>query len=273
LIRDKRNILIESGFPADAHNLFSELEKMSLTPKDIDFLALTHIHIDHAGGAGYLAKENPDLKIFVHEDGVKHLINPDKLVGIVKSVYGGKFFTIGQMLKIPEKEMIVSVSTGDKIDLGDTQLEVYYTPGHAKHHVIYFDRTSDSVFSGDALGSKYNTFPNFVLSPPSDYNKELAKQSIDLIKCLNPKRINFTHCGSYEIDAHDEFYENLKGKHDLWNKCVLEVVKENQNMSHEEIFEKFLERVPELRNFPTQFFSFKLSVKGILLYLKKSGNI
>ena len=272
LIRDEKTILIESGFPVETPTIVSGLEKLSLTPKDIDFLALTHVHIDHAGGAGNLAQANPHLKIFVHAMGAKHLINPAKLIDSVKRAYGKNFSAVGAMEAI-SSEMIRPVTTGDTIDLGNTQLEVYYTPGHAKHHVVYFDRTSESIFSGDALGSKYKNLPNFVLSPPADYNKELAKKSIDLIKDLKPKRINFTHCGAYDLDGDDDFYENLKAKHDRWNRCILEIVKEDRQLNSDEVFKKFLEKIPELKNYPGQFFSFNLSVNGILLYLKKSGRL
>ena len=109
LIRDKKNILIESGYPKDANDIFSGLDKLSLKPEDIDFLALTHIHIDHAGGAAFLAKENPGLKIFVHEKGAKHLIDPVRIMDSVKKAYQDKSLKIGEMLKIPLEEMVVTV--------------------------------------------------------------------------------------------------------------------------------------------------------------------
>jgi glyoxylase-like metal-dependent hydrolase (beta-lactamase superfamily II) len=273
LIRDKQNILIDSGFPSDARKIFSGLEKLSLSPKDINFLALTHIHVDHAGGAGHLVKENPDLTVFVHEKGARHLINPIKLTESIKRAYGEKFTTVGEMVKISSPDRVITVTTGDKIDLGNTHLEIYYTPGHAKHHVVYLDRTSESLFSGDALGSRYPGAPNFVLSPPPDYDKELAKQSIDLIHDLNPKRINFTHCGPYDLDDQPDFYEKLKAKHELWIKRVLEMAQENQDMSHKQMFDKFIHIVPELKNYPEQFWSFNLSLKGIFVYLKRTGRI
>lgn len=273
LIRDKKNILIDSGVPSDARNIFSGLEKLSLRPKDVDFLALTHIHVDHAGGAGHLAKENTDLKIFVHEKGARHLINPVKLTKSIKKAYGEKYTTVGELLKISSPDRVITVTTGDKIDLGNTHLEVYYTPGHSKHHVVYLDRMSDSIFSGDALGSLYPGAPNFVLSPPPDYDKELAKQSIDLIHDLYPKRIHFTHCGPYDLDGHPDFYDNLKVKHDLWTKRVMEIVQKHPNLNDAEKFEKFVEIVPELKNYPEQFWSFNLSLKGIMAYLERTGRI
>jgi len=273
LVSDKKKILIDAGFPADAPHLFSGLEKLFLTPKDIDFLALTHIHIDHAGSAGHLAKENPDLKIFVHGKGAEHLIHPTRLMDSVKRAYGEKFFAVGSMLKISFPQRVIPVTTGDHIDLGDSKLKVYDTPGHARHHVVYFDKTSESVFSGDALGSRYPGLPSFVLTPPPGYDKELTRQSIDLIHGLHPKKINFTHCGQYDLDGQSDFYEKLKAKHDSWVNHVLEILKERQNMSHSEIFDKFVAKVPDLKHYPTQFFSFNLSLKGILKYLERLGQI
>ena len=267
LIRDKKNIIIETGFPADNRKLFAGLSRLALTPQDIDYVALTHIHLDHAGGAGYLARQNPNLSICVHAKGARHLANPTKLLKGVKQAYGKKFETIGEMLPVPAKQ-IRTIDSGDIIELGDTHLEVFYTPGHAKHHVIFFDPASASVFSGDALGSKYKNRPNFVLAPPADYDKELAKISIDLIKALAPHKICFTHCGVYFLSDYKHFYENLQRSHDRWTECVFEIISQNQTLDNEALFGAFLDRLPELKQFPDQFFSFRLSIKGIRTYLQ-----
>jgi glyoxylase-like metal-dependent hydrolase (beta-lactamase superfamily II) len=272
LIQDQKNMLIETGYPSNLPDLVKGLEQVSLTPRDIDFVGLTHIHIDHAGGAGYLARQNPALKVFVYETGAGHLNDPSRLVSSVKRAYGNQFGMVGEMVGVAE-DQIIPVDTGATIDLGNSRLEVYYTPGHAKHHVVYFDPTSKSVFTGDALGSKYPSLPNFVLSPPADYDRELAKQSIDRIQALHPKRINFTHLGPYNVDADRDFYEHLKAEHDLWNDCIEEIVKRNRTIEPEDAFSAFLEKVPRLKQYPNQFFSFRLSVKGILIYLQRNGKI
>jgi glyoxylase-like metal-dependent hydrolase (beta-lactamase superfamily II) len=272
LIRDEKNALIESGYPSNALDILNGLAEMGLALEDIHFIALTHIHVDHAGGAGYLARENPKIKVLVHEKGAHHLLDPSRLMESVRQAYGDRFETVGEVLRIA-KDQILSVTNGDRINLGDTSLDVYYTPGHAKHHVVYHDRTSESVFAGDALGSKYPHLPNFVLTPPQDYDRDAAKQSIDLIQALNPKRINFTHLGPYTLDAAGQFFDELKSNHDRWNEGVCQIVHEEQTMDPETVFGKFLETQPELRNYPEQFFSFRLSIKGILIYLKRIGKI
>ena len=273
LIRDRRTILIESGFPSNASEILAGLGKISLTARDIDFLALTHVHLDHAGGAGLIAKQNPDLKVFVHEKGARHLSDPAKLIqGARKAYDGNEFSSDNKMIPVPVGQ-IIPVDSGHVIDLGDTQLEVYYTPGHAKHHVVFFDKASASVFPGDALGSKFPGFPNFVLSPPSDYDKEISKQSIDLIKAMNPKQIYFTHCGPYTIDGHDDLYEKLKKKHELWVDCVWDIMDQNPQADSEKVFQIFLQKNKELEPYRSQYFSFRLSVRGILIYLTKNCNI
>lgn len=272
LVRDTRTILIDTGRPADVGDLIAGLRALALKPEDLDFLALTHIHMDHAGGTGHLARANPNLKVFVHRIGVRHVLDPSILMANIRKAYGGDDSVIGEIFGVPAEDMIVPVGTGDRIDLGGTSLEVYETPGHARHHVVYFDRASDAVFSGDALGSFYPGHPSFVLAPPPDYDREVAKKTIDFIKSLNPHRINFTHCGPRVLED-KAFYEKLKEKHDLWNERILEIARERQDADYEWIFEQFLRRVPEVADYPDQFFSFRLSVKGILTYLKRSGKI
>jgi glyoxylase-like metal-dependent hydrolase (beta-lactamase superfamily II) len=204
----------------------------------------------------------------VHASGARHLADPTKLLQGVRRAHGEKFETFGEMLPVPENQ-IRTIDTGDIIELGDTHLEVFYTPGHAKHHVIFFDPATEAVFSGDALGSKYKNRPNFVLAPPSDYDKEAAKISIDLIKALAPQKIYFTHCGMNFLSDHPHFYEELKRSHERWTECMFTLVSQNQNMDDDMLFGAFLEQLPELKQFPDQFFSFRLSVKGIRTYLRK----
>jgi len=271
LIRDKKTIIIETGYAADFDKLVDGLKHLGVTPRDIDYVALTHVHLDHAGGAGHLARHNPSLTVFVHAKGARHLANPSKLIEGARKAHGKTSSTFGEMLPIPVKQ-IRTIDTGDVIELGNTHLEVFYTPGHAKHHVIFFDPASASVFTGDALGSKYKNHPNFVLSPPADYDKKSAKISIDLIQALNPQRINFTHCGPFGLSGHDHLFENLKRNHDLWTQSIFEIISQYQPEDDEALFRAFLEKRPELKQFPDQFFSFRLSVKGIRLYLQRLKN-
>lgn len=269
VVQDPKTVIIDSGFPSDRNHLMAGLKQMSIGPGDIDFIALTHLHFDHAGGAGFLARENPCAKVFIHAKGALHLIDPTKLTASVRLAYGERFHLVGSPHPVTDKQ-VQTIATGDRIDLGRSHLEVYYTPGHAKHHVIFYDPVAETVFSGDAMGSQYPGLPNFVLSPPADYNKELAKRSIDLIQALNPRQINFTHCGPYSMEGKKGYFEALKTQHDLWNRVVSEIIDQHNGLSGAAIFDKFKARLPQLKDYPDQFFSFALSVKGIRLYLKRN---
>ena len=205
LVRDRKNILIESGYPSDHGMLVEGLTQLGLAPNDIDYLALTHIHLDHAGGAGHLARLNPNLAVFVHAKGAGHLANPTRLLSAAKKVHGNRLTSMGEMLPVPEKNLRI-IDSGSHIKLGDTQLSVHYTPGHARHHVVFYHPDSASLFSGDALGAKFKQRPNFILTPPTEYDKPSAKKSIELIRALKPKQINFTHGGRYQIPEENGFF-------------------------------------------------------------------
>ena len=268
IVRGTKTLLIDTGFPSDHGDLLSGLASLDLAPDNIDYLALTHLHFDHAGGAGHLARLNPDLKVLIHVRGVRHLVAPTRLTASVKRAYGDRFAMIGEPVPIVDHQ-VNAITTGDIIDLGDSQIEVFNSPGHARHHVVFYDQTSQSVFSGDAMGSRYPGYPNFVLTPPDDYDHAVSKTTIDLIRALKPKRIHYTHCGSYPVAADDGIYETLKAEHDQWNRVIREIIALYPQLSHEEIFSRFLEQLVHLQDYPDQHISFALSVKGITGALRR----
>lgn len=272
LVRDRKVALIETGYPSDNQMLIAGLAQLGLAPNDIDYLALTHIHLDHAGGAGHLARLNPKVTVCVHSKGARHLIDPGRLLMMAKKAHGKRYATMGEMLPVPESNLRV-IDSGDHIDLGDTQLTVHYTPGHAKHHVVFYDPASASVFAGDVLGSKYKQRPNFILTPPDDYDKHLALKSIEMVQVLKPARINFAHCGTYQLSEQDSFFEDLKYAHDDWTQCIAEILNSNPESDFETLWTAFLDRRPDLAQYTDQHFSFRLSVQGIRTCLERSGRI
>lgn len=272
LVRDHKTILIECGYPSDHRMLVKGLAKLGLAPGDIDCLALTHIHLDHAGGAGQLVQLNPNLTVYVHKKGAVHLSNPARLLNAAKKVHKDRMAIMGTMLPVPEKNLRI-IDTGSRINLGDTQLNVYHTPGHARHHVVFYHPDSTSVFAGDALGAKFNDRPNFILTPPGDYDKHLAKKSIRRIQALALSRINFTHGGPYRLSDKDSFFNRLCHDHDRWTQYVADLLAENPTIDSEALWNAFLSAWSELESYPDQHFSFRLSVKGIRAYLERTGLI
>ncbi|MBI5013949.1 MAG: MBL fold metallo-hydrolase [Deltaproteobacteria bacterium] len=268
LVRGERTVLIDSGLPADAPDLRQGLGRLGLNASDLDAVVLTHVHADHAGGAGYLVEDNPELKIYVHEKGAAHLHAPERLNEGVRKAYGSRFDRVGFLHAVSPESLIQPLRGADTIDLGSVVLRVLDAPGHAKHHVVLHDEASGALFSGDALGSRYEGLPNLVLSPPSDYDPEQAKRTIDEIRALHPKTIYFAHNGPYRLEG-ESFFDELKAKHDLWVRTVEGIRSAHRQASVEEVIELFLTALPELRHYPSQFFSFGLSVAGILNYLER----
>jgi glyoxylase-like metal-dependent hydrolase (beta-lactamase superfamily II) len=268
VVRDHKTALIDCGYPSDHSSLLAGLEQLGLKPGSIHYLALTHIHLDHAGGAGHLAALNPKLAVCVHARGSRHLIEPGRLLQAAALAYGERFADMGTMLPVPESNLKV-IDSGDSISLGDSRLDVHYTPGHAKHHVIFHDPLAAAVFAGDALGSKIDNRSCYIITPPDDYDKEASLNTIDLIHALKPERINFAHCGTCRLHRREEFFEALKQEHECWTRCVAEILNEQPEIETQVLWESFLDRQPDLRRYPDQHFSFRLSVQGIRAYLER----
>jgi glyoxylase-like metal-dependent hydrolase (beta-lactamase superfamily II) len=157
-------------------------------------LLLTHIHFDHAGAAGALVREWPDLEVWVHERGAHHLVDPTRLVASAKRLYGDDFDRLwGEVVPIPERSLRV-LSGGERQD----GWEVAYTPGHASHHVSYLHRDSGWVFPGDTCGVRLPAGDLLLPpTPPPDIDLDAWSDSLDRIEAWEPERVAITHFGDY----------------------------------------------------------------------------
>jgi glyoxylase-like metal-dependent hydrolase (beta-lactamase superfamily II) len=177
-------------------------------------LLLTHIHFDHAGAAGTLVREWPDLEVWVHERGARHLADPTRLVASAKRLYGDDFDRLwGEVVPIPERSLRV-VGGGERQD----GWEVAYTPGHASHHVSYRHGASGWVFAGDTCGVRLPTGDLLLPpTPPPDIDLDAWFASIERIEAWDPERIAITHFGDYgDVPEHlDRMREALRHWSDL----------------------------------------------------------
>ena len=184
-------------------------------------LLLTHIHFDHAGAAGALVREWPDLEVWVHERGARHLVDPARLVASAKRLYGEDFDRLwGEVVPVPERSL--RVLTGGEREDG---WEVAYTPGHASHHVSYRHRDSGWVFPGDTCGVRLPT-GNLLLppTPPPDIDLDAWAASIDRIEAWEPERIAITHFGDYGDVA--EHLDRLRAALARWSELARRVDRE-----------------------------------------------
>jgi glyoxylase-like metal-dependent hydrolase (beta-lactamase superfamily II) len=174
------------------------LEAAGMSLGDITSILLTHIHLDHAGAAGTLVKENPRARVYVHADGASHMAAPEKLIASATRLYGGAMDRLwGEINPVPQGSIAV-LEGGEELVLGGQRLRVAYTPGHAKHHVSYFSTESGVAFVGDTAGVKPLAGGSVIPpTPPPDIDLESWSDSLTRIGAWNPQALFITHFGPH----------------------------------------------------------------------------
>jgi glyoxylase-like metal-dependent hydrolase (beta-lactamase superfamily II) len=197
LIEGPEPALVETGSAADAGGLVAALASAGVGPDDLAHLLVTHIHLDHAGGAGDLVRAFPHATVWVHERGAPHLVDPTRLVASTARTYGTDRMQAyyGTTRPVPA-DRLRSVADGDHVSLGSRHVRAVHTPGHASHHVAFFDETSGAVFTGEAVGSHLPWADAYRPAlPPPEVDVELALASVDRIRGLAPSALITTHFG------------------------------------------------------------------------------
>lgn len=197
LIRSSRPCLVETGTSTSAPVVRAALASLGIGPADLATVVVTHIHLDHAGGAGDIAAMFPSAEVVVHEKGARHLADPARLMASARMVYGDALDVLfGEMAAVPAGRLRALGDVG-VVDLGDgRRLESYYSPGHAKHHVGLLDSLSGDLYVGDAAGVYLpETGDLRPATPPPDFDLEVALGSIATFASLDPSRLLFSHYG------------------------------------------------------------------------------
>lgn len=208
-------IVIESGPHSTFPQLAKGLHTLGYEVSDVKHLLLTHIHFDHAGAAWAFAKEG--ATVYVHPRGHKHLMDPERLYGSAKRIYGNMMEQLwGQMHGIPEEQLVI-VEHGDKFELGGQDFTAWHTPGHASHHIAW--QWEDQIFAGDVAGVKIEGGPVSPPCPPPDINLEAWNESIDLLLSLRPATLHLTHFGEVtNVEAHLEQLRTILNEWAAWIK-------------------------------------------------------
>ena len=200
IVERGRGAFIDCGVNHSVPHLLAALAQAGLTPGDVDWLILTHVHLDHAGGAGELLRRLPNAKLVVHPRGVRHMVDPTALMAGASAVYGEDVVrrTYGTLTPVPPGR-IVEATEGLELVLGSRRLTVFDTPGHARHHVCYRDHGASAFFTGDTFGISYREFDTargafiFPTSTPVQFEPEAMKASIARMAACQPEAMYLTH--------------------------------------------------------------------------------
>lgn len=200
IVRNGRAAFVDTGTTHSVPNLLAALEQKGIGREQVDYVLVTHVHLDHAGGAGALMQALPNARLVAHPRGARHMASPEKLIQGTIAVYGEHQFhkLYGEIPPIPQ-ERIIEVADGDELRLGDSVLEFIHTPGHAEHHYCIVDRTANALFTGDTFGISYRELATdkgpfiFVTSTPVQFDPQAMHASIDRLLSFGADSAYLTH--------------------------------------------------------------------------------
>jgi glyoxylase-like metal-dependent hydrolase (beta-lactamase superfamily II) len=207
LIDAAEPVLIETGPATVFETLRSRLTERGVEPKHV---VLTHIHLDHGGGIGHIADLFPGATIWVHDVGAPHIVDPSRLVNSARRLFGDALDTLYGEPKPVSESRIRIMEEGTVVPLGDRELRVLYTPGHARHEVTLYDPDSGVAYVGDTAGVCYGDAWQKPATPPPEFDLEAALDSIARVQKLKPSMICFTHFGPANESALEEAARDLR---------------------------------------------------------------
>ena len=200
IIEQGRAAFVDTGPTSAVPHLLDALQRLGVAPEQVDLVLLTHVHLDHAGGAGVLLRSLPNAKVAIHPRGARHMSDPRKLIEGSIGVYGEEAFAAlyGEIAPIPVERVIIA-DDGLRLRLAGRELELIHTPGHALHHYCIVDRAAGAIFSGDNFGISYRDLDTargafiYPTTTPVHFDPQAMHASLDRIMSYRPEAIYLTH--------------------------------------------------------------------------------
>jgi len=266
LIDADRPALVDTGLGTNVERVHDLLDAAGVAPADLAAIALTHVHLDHAGGAGRLVEDCPNATVYVHESGARHLVDPSRLWAGTKQAVGDQIEYYTEPTPVPD-DRIVELTDGDEIDLDDRSLVARHVPGHAPHQVVFDAPALDGVFTADAAGIYTpSTDEVHVTSPPPNFDFEQAVADVELLAALDRSWLLYAHFGpARTADRLNEYTTVLEE----WVRAV-----EREREAHAEddaVVAHFVEAVetPDVWSDHKARAEVSMNVRGVLTYLDR----
>lgn len=277
LLMGERPALIETGPASTVDQLINGVEAAGLNPSELQTLAVTHIHLDHAGAAGTLVRRFPHLQVYVHPVGAPHLIDPGRLLASAARLYGdGLHRLFGEVLPVPADRVHI-LQNEEQVQLGSRTLLALDTPGHARHHHAYLDESTGDLFTGDVAGvslpgSRYVRAP----TPPPELDIPAWEQSIRKILARHPKRLLLTHYGPHAWV--EDLFQQLRERLHQGEKAVRDAIRQGldepaitERLRAEAMGEIARRDGPEVSARYEVIMPIRQSVIGLIRYVEKVG--
>ena len=265
--------VIDPGPGSTLEALLEGIREIGFDPQALTHILATHVHLDHAGVVGSLVRRAPGARVWVHQLGAPHLLDTSRLVASARKIFGERMHQLwGDIESIPYERLEV-LEGGEILNVAARRLEVHYAPGHAIHHVIFFDAHSGELFAGDVAGVRLPGV-DFVRppTPPPDLDLEDWSDSLDLLKRLRPDVLYIAHYG--EVRNIVPHIASLRERLYAWSEFVLNAMNEGKN--EEEIIALLIKQAnPELESVTRTFHdvvrydiatNYPMTVQGYMRY-------
>lgn len=278
----EQKTIVEMGASVSVPRVLNALKQLNIAPEEITYVIVTHIHLDHAGGAGLLLEKLPNAKLIVHPRGARHMIDPSKLIAGAKQVYGDEFDRLfGPMTPVPEEKTIIADDEFE-LSIGNNRTLYFYdSPGHAYHHFAVYDPTSKGIFSGDSTGmsapwlrEKFGVDFYAPTSSPVQFDPEAMIATLRRFAELDVEQVFMTHYGHHS-DAKRVIAENIE-RAEAFARIAEEAYQENPTWEHtaeklRQYFHKELIKLGVPENDPIlDLFAFdiEMDAKGMFHYMQ-----
>ena len=262
LINEQRAALIEPGPGAAAPFIQQAMAQLGM--RDLSYIIPTHIHVDHGGGAGALARLFPEARVVVHPRGAKHLISPERLIESTKLVWGQDFEkALGPIIPVPESQLKVA-EDGDIVSLGERELQIIHAAGHSPHHIVILDRKLNGLFCGEALG-----LPGHQLPPvaPYSFEQDTYLATIESLRNLKVDMLFYSH-GNAEREP-GRLMSRASENARVYGQMILEAAKRGNSLEEimrlvgDDFHRRFGQRLPKE--------DLEIAVAGYVIYFKSKG--